>query len=251
MVGPDLERGEHLIRESPEITIKDIQFTLYLTDRRLLFWHAARKNRFGISRKDLIDVEFYETEAGEPLFVITCRGRKKIKGGDGTEQVIMVFSGQSGLPRVDEAEAMFSFIHAIARQNQRIVERRAKKKGSQSDNLVPGEQQCPCGKKFREGTSFCTFCGSKIVRPEREEKSAFSFFSFGGTKKPVAIPDKPVPPTEDVSLVEVPCRICLEPIPDNSMFCKYCGAKQTKKMKPENKPGFSFSRLFKPKNNRS
>ena len=251
MVGPGLERGEHLIRESPEITIREIQFTLYLTDRRLLFWHAAKKNRFGISRKDLVDVEFYETEAGEPLFVITYRGRKKIRGGDGREQVIMIFSGQSGLPRSDEAEVLFSFIHAIARQNQRISEGRAKKKGRTTDDLLPDGQHCSCGKKFTDDTSFCTFCGTRIVRPVKKDRNKSPLFSFGSTKKPVDTDDNPVPSGEEVSSVHVPCRRCLEPIPDNSVFCKYCGAKQTEQTKPEHKPGFSLSRLFKAKNNRS
>jgi hypothetical protein len=247
MVASGLGRGEHLVRESPEIIIGDYQFTLYLTDRRLLFGHETKRRSFAIDRKDLTDAEFFETETGEPLFVISFRGKKKGKSGDGTAQVIMVFSGQSGLPRTDEAEVLFSYIHAIARQNQRISEGRMKRR-RRRENLSPGEQTCLCGNKLYEGTSFCTYCGNKIVLPEKLTRNAFSLFLHGIMKKPLANEDKLIP--EEISSVQVPCRICLEPIPENSVFCKYCGKKQAGPKKPDNKSGFSLSRLFRAGNNK-
>ena len=77
MAGYGLKRGERLIRESPDIVIKENLFTLFLTDRRLIFGHANRKNNFDIGFQDLADMEFYETEAGEPLFVISVQGKKR------------------------------------------------------------------------------------------------------------------------------------------------------------------------------
>lgn len=250
MLVPGLKWGERLVRESPDIVIGENQFTLYLTNRRLLFWHAAKRKSFWIDRNDLRDVEFFQTESGEPLFVISFRGKKKGKSNDGTEKAIIVFSERSGPPRGDEAEMLFSYIHAIARQNLRISEGSARKKRRVSGDFLPDGQHCSCGKKFLEGTVFCTFCGKKIVLPGKKDRNAFSLFSLGSTKKKVAIPDDPAPPEDEVSMAQVPCRTCLELIPDNSVFCKYCGARQAVPKKPDNKPGFSLGRLFKARNNK-
>lgn len=250
MVGPGMGWGERLVRESPDIIIGENQFILYLTDQRLLFKHEKKRKSFAIDRKNLVDVEFFETEAGEPLFVISFRGKKKGRSGDGSEQAIVVFSERSGLPRGDEAEVLFSYLHAIARKNQNFSERRVKKR-RKNDNLSPGEHQCSCGNTFQEGTSFCTFCGTKIVLPKKNDMNAFPLFSLGSRKKQVAIPDAPVPPEEEISSVQVPCRVCLEPVPENSLFCKYCGASQVSQKKPGKKPGFGLISLFRPGNNKS
>ncbi len=197
MVGYGLKRGERLVRESPDIAIKEDLFTLFLTDRRLIFGHAKRKNTFDIDFKDLADVEFYETEAGEPLFVISVRGKKK-KGIDEIKRIIMVFSAQAGPSRSDEAEVLFSHIHAIARKNRNMAEALVHRKNHTYEDLVPGEHRCTrCGREYREGTPFCTRCGVKIVPPAKKDQKAFSLFSFKKTE-----PKKPGPATTDTTTQE-------------------------------------------------
>ncbi|HVP93622.1 MAG TPA: zinc ribbon domain-containing protein [Methanoregulaceae archaeon] len=251
MVEYGLKRGERLIRETPDIVIKENQFTLFLTDRRLIFGHVNRKNNFDIDFKDLADIEFYETEAGEPLFVVSVRGRKT-KGVAEIKKIIMVFSGQSGDPRSDEAEIMFSYIHAIARKNQKMSDEGVHRKKQTYDDLLPGKHQCSvCGNEYREGTPFCTYCGAKITPPIKKEQNKFALFSFKKpepdvTKGTVIIKQEPEPePVIEVpSSVMVPCRICMELIPDNSVFCKYCGARQAEQKETDKKRGFSLSRFF-------
>ena len=252
-----LKRGERLIRESPDIVIKENLFTLFLTDRRLIFGHANRKNNFDIGFQDLADVEFYETEAGEPLFVISVRGKIK-KGIHEMKRIIIVFSAQAGLPRDDEAEVLFSYIHAIARKNQDAAETGVHRKTQTYEDLLPGEHQCTvCGREYREGTPFCTRCGAKIVPPLKNDHKAFTLFSFKKPEPKGLEPDvtstivtgAPEDVIEEPSSATVPCRICMELIPDNSVFCKYCGARQSEQEKSEKK-GFGLGRLFRAGNDK-
>ncbi len=249
MAGYGLKRGERLIRESPDIVIKENLFTLFLTDRRLIFGHANRKNNFDIGFQDLADMEFYETEAGEPLFVISVRGKKK-KGTDDIKRIVVVFSGQAGLPRSDEAEMVFSYIHAIARKNQKMSEAGVHRKNRTYEDLLPGEHRCTrCGREYREGTPFCTRCGVKIVSPVKKDQKTFILFSFKKAEPKrsehattdITVTDVQGPVIEEPSSVTVPCRVCMELIPDNSVFCKYCGARQLEQNK---KSGFSLAKFF-------
>jgi len=146
---------EMTILESKGILIKDQNYHVVLTNRRILLTSAADHKLRSINLPDIQKIEVAADDSGDPviiLFVPSVAGEVK--------KVILHFS-KKNFPDPRQVSSLWS-----SEINQAII-----LPVPVSPDTIPKKGSSPpafcvtCGKKVADGSVFCNNCGTKIIYP--------------------------------------------------------------------------------------
>ena len=116
MIRPSLPYGEKEIRESYDILVKDTEFNLFLTNKRLILLNDAKKMNLEIRLKDIVGSGFWEAENGDPVIALhVMRENKEAR------QLLMQFPQNAEDDRKDETKYSLSIYpcFVLVRQERR------------------------------------------------------------------------------------------------------------------------------------
>jgi hypothetical protein len=195
MIRPELPYGEKEIRESYDIFVKDTEFNLFLTNRRLILKNDAKKINLEIRLKDIAGSGLWEAENGDPMIAVhVIRERKE------TRMLLMQFSQNNEDNRKDETDSIYSYIRASSRNNESVdpagqffQDKNGLQDGLQQPVLVKCKQ---CKKQVSGNANYCIHCGKPFSVQKGEASSGNNFLRwFMGDKKKESKGKEIAPPT--------------------------------------------------------
>jgi hypothetical protein len=196
MIRPELPYGEKEIRESYDIFVKDTEFNLFLTNRRLILLNDAKKINLEIRLKDIVGSGLWMAENGDLMIAVhVIRERKE------TRMLLMQFSQSIEDNRKDETDAIYSYIRASSRNNECGADPAGQffqdKNGLQDGSQQPVLVKCKhCKKQVPANANYCIHCGKQFSVRKGEASSGNNFIRwFMGDKKKESKGKEIAPPT--------------------------------------------------------
>jgi hypothetical protein len=178
MIRPALLYGEKEIRVSYDILVKDTEFNLFLTNKRLILLNDTKKMNLEIRLKDIVGSGFWEAENGDPIIALhVMRVNKEAR------QLLMQFPQNVEDDRKDETEFLYHYIHASYSSG--------KIEGDPSELLFtdgdegqdgshrPALVKCKhCKKQVRKNANYCIYCGKQYIPSAAEPSPGKGFLSW-------------------------------------------------------------------------
>ena len=196
MIRPELPYGEKQLREFYEVIVKETEFNLFLTNRRLILLNDEKKINIEIRLKDIVGSGRWEAENGDPAIAVHVVREKKE-----TRMLLMQFSQNRDDNRKDEADYLYSHIRAISRDNEHEADPAGQffqgKDEPQDGSQPPVLVKCKhCKKKVSKNAKYCIYCGNPYQLPAGEPSSGRGFLSWFLEDKKKGQQKNGIPPTK-------------------------------------------------------
>lgn len=236
MYRPSLRPGEELVRSSPDVTVKNVPFDAFLTNKRMIF---VKKTEDFQERKELVfplnlvkDFKPSSDDSGTPDI------RFSIEKPSGEVGDLILRFIQTGDYRYAERDDWIESLRTLS--NGDVIRPNPSERNMFSESRPPVERPPETGiPGFSDaGNSREDSFISSPPAFNRDQDNSYSRPPQPPSPPPSSFPDSRASAAPGPQKTQF-CRFCGAKIPSGSSFCPSCGGKIEEKSEAQHGPGFS------------